>query len=68
MKVLGFVAARLGWAATTIGVISAITFFATNAIPANVARIALGKFATPSQLQAYSEQQGLDKPIAIRYF
>ncbi len=68
MKVLGFVAARLGWAATTIAVISAITFFATNAIPANVARIALGKFATPSQLQAYSEQQGLDKPIAIRYF
>lgn len=67
MRILGFIAARLGWAVTTIVLISAITFFATNVIPANVARIALGKFATPDQLQAYTQQQGLDQPVGIRY-
>ena len=62
-----FVATRLVLAVLTLVVISAITFFATNVIPGDPARIALGKGATSEQLQAYDRQQGLDQPVATRY-
>jgi peptide/nickel transport system permease protein len=62
-----FLATRLVLAVVTLAVISAITFFATNVIPGDPARIALGKGATPAQLQEYDRQQGLDRPVATRY-
>jgi peptide/nickel transport system permease protein len=68
MGVARFVASRLAFAIVTLVVISAITFFATNAIPTDPARIALGKAATPAQLAAYDKQQGLDRPVVERYF
>jgi peptide/nickel transport system permease protein len=68
MGVARFLASRLAFAVITLLVISAITFFATNAIPTDPARIALGKNATPAQLVAYDKQQGLDRPVVERYF
>jgi peptide/nickel transport system permease protein len=58
-----FLATRLVLAVLTLVVISAITFFATNVIPGDPARIALGKNATPGQLRDYDRQQGLDRPV-----
>src|SRR5579871_6474153 len=68
MGVARFLASRLAFAAVTLVVISAITFFATNVIPADPARIALGKNATTAQLVAYDHEQGLDRPVVQRYF
>jgi peptide/nickel transport system permease protein len=62
-----YLAARALLAAVTLLLISAITFFMTNVVPADPARIALGKFATPEQLAEYRTQQGLDKPVVTRY-
>ena len=67
MNLAKFVAARLAWAATTVAVIAIITFFATNVIPHDPARIALGKFATKEEVQAYRQDQGLDRPVTIRF-
>jgi peptide/nickel transport system permease protein len=68
MQVARFLATRIALALGTLVVISAITFFATDVIPSDPARIALGKGATPEQLTLYNHQQGLDKPVVRRYF
>jgi peptide/nickel transport system permease protein len=62
-----FIGTRLVLAVLTLVVISAITFFATNVVPSDPARIALGKDATPEQLQEYNRQQNLDQPVFERY-
>jgi len=67
MSMVRFVMARLGWAVVTIALISGVTFFATNVVPSDPAKVALGKFATPEQVAAYRLQQGLDRPVAERY-
>jgi peptide/nickel transport system permease protein len=67
LSIARFVITRLALAIGTVAVISAITFFATNVIPGDTAKAALGRFATPDQVQSYRQQQGLDKPIAERY-
>lgn len=62
-----FVLTRLGWGLITIVVISLVTFLATNVVPADPAKAALGKFATADQVAAYRAQQGLDRPVGQRY-
>lgn len=65
--VLRFAGSRLAFAAITLVAISLVTFLATNIVPADPARVALGKFATPEQIEAYNEQQGLNRPVVERY-
>jgi len=67
MAALRYLGTRLGLAALTLFLISAITFFATNVVPSDPARVALGKAATPAQLESYREQQGLNRPVVDRY-
>ena len=67
MTALPYLGTRLALAAVTLFLISAVTFFATNVVPSDPARVALGKAATPEQLDAYRHQQGLDKPVGTRY-
>jgi peptide/nickel transport system permease protein len=62
-----YILPRLVQAVTTLLVLSAITFAATNAVPADPARIALGHFATPQQLTLFDQEQGLNKPVVSRY-
>lgn len=54
-------------AVATLVLISILTFLATNVVPNDPARIALGRQATPEQIAAYHEQQGLDEPVVRRY-
>src|SRR6478672_10399484 len=51
----------------TLVLISVVTFVATNVVPVDPARVALGRYATPQQLVVYRHEQGLDKPLATRY-
>jgi peptide/nickel transport system permease protein len=67
VPILRSAAVRLGLAAVTLFLIATITFFATNVVPADPGRSALGKDATQAQLEAFSSQQGLDEPVAERY-
>jgi peptide/nickel transport system permease protein len=68
MPFLRRLARTVGLALVTLAVVSVVTFLATNAVPADPARLALGRSATPDQLQEYRHQQGLDQPVAERYF
>ena len=52
----------------TLAALSIVTFAATNAIPGDPARTALGRTATAEQLEAFREQQGLNEPVVERYF
>jgi peptide/nickel transport system permease protein len=63
-----FLAQRLLIGLVTLLLLSALTFLATNVVPNDPARLALGRTATPEQLRAYEAQQGLDQPIVKRYF
>lgn len=67
MPILRYTGTRLALAALTLFAISLVTFFATNVIPSNPARTALGKAATDEQVAAYAEEQGLNEPIVARY-
>jgi peptide/nickel transport system permease protein len=59
---------RLAVAVGTLLLISVITFAATNAVPSDPARAALGKEASQADLVEYRKQEGLDRPLVPRYF
>jgi peptide/nickel transport system permease protein len=59
---------RLAVALGTLLLISIITFAATNAVPSDPARVALGKLASPAELAQYRKTEGLDRPVVPRYF
>jgi peptide/nickel transport system permease protein len=63
-----FLAQRLLIGLVTLLLLSALTFLATNVVPNDPARLALGRSATPAQIQAYERQQGLNQPMVERYF
>lgn len=48
-------------------IVSFLIFAATQALPGDVARLILGKEATPDQLAVVREQLGLDQPFVTRY-
>jgi peptide/nickel transport system permease protein len=62
-----FMLSRASLAVVTMVVLSVVTFAATNVVPADPARLALGKFAAADQIAAYRTEQGLDKPLVTRY-
>ncbi len=60
--------ARHLWAGLlSLVLVSVVTFFATNVVPNDPARIALGRGASPAQLAEYKKQQGLDRAPLPRY-
>lgn len=55
-------------AVITVAVLTLITFFGTNLrSPEEAATAALGHEASQSQVDAYIAQQGLDRPMLVRY-
>jgi peptide/nickel transport system permease protein len=67
MRTARFAALVSGKLVVTIFAVSIVVFFATAAIPGNPARDILGQDATAVQVQAFSRDHGLDKPILTRY-
>jgi peptide/nickel transport system permease protein len=67
MAVSRYFGGRVVLAVVTLLLIATITFFATNAIPGDPARAALGRFATPQELTLYRQQQDLTKPVIERF-
>jgi peptide/nickel transport system permease protein len=62
-----YVGVRLLFGVVTLLLISIVTFLSTNVVPLDTARIALGREATPAELAAFREQQGLNEPVLKRY-
>jgi peptide/nickel transport system permease protein len=64
---LRFFAKRLIGLVLTMLIVSFLIFLTFELSPGDVARGALGQFATELQLKKYREQNGLDRPFFIRY-
>jgi peptide/nickel transport system permease protein len=63
-----FLAKRLATLLFTLLVVSFLVFLTFELSPNDLARTALGQFATDKQLQDYHVQHGLDRPFLERYF
>lgn len=59
--------ARVAIAGGTLLVVSALLFFATEALPGDAATAVLGKDATPELLAQTRTELGLDEPVVSRY-
>lgn len=64
---IAFVVKRLVSLVLTMLVVSFLVFLTFEFSPGDVARGALGQFATKLQLEKYREQHGLDRPFIERY-
>lgn len=62
-----FILRRLLLMLLTMLLVSMIVFIITEAIPGDVARHVLGRFATPEQVETFRRMLGLDAPIYRRY-
>lgn len=66
-RTMRLLASRLGLAAVTLLVMSMITFAATSIAPEDIARNALGREVTQGQIDIFIREQGLDRPLPVRY-
>ncbi len=62
-----FFAKRFGALVLTMLIVSFLVFITFEFSPGNVARSALGPFATEIQLEKYRQEFGLDRPFTARY-
>jgi peptide/nickel transport system permease protein len=62
-----FFAKRIGTMLLTLVVVSFLVFLTFEFSPNDLARTALGQFATKEELQHYHEEHGLDRPLFTRY-
>lgn len=63
-----FVAKRLVWGVVVILAVVTLTFVATVLSPVDPVEVYAGRFATPEVKAEITEEFGLDRPPAVRYF
>lgn len=59
---------RLAWLVGSLLLASLLIFWATNALPGDIANVLLGHNATPQEVAALREKLGLNRPFLVRYF
>ncbi|MFI0366901.1 ABC transporter permease [Actinomadura sp. 1N219] len=59
---------RLLLGAAVVLLVSVLVFFATQVLPGDAARAALGREATPDRVAALRAELGLDEPLLRQYF
>jgi len=64
---LKFIVRRLFLMILTMVIVSVAVFAITQASPGNIARNVLGAYVTPEQEASFVAQEGLDKPLWLRY-
>lgn len=67
MVVARFVARRLLITVLTLTVVSILIFAIVEVLPGDVARLRVGQFATPEQIELARTELGLDRPFPVRY-
>jgi peptide/nickel transport system permease protein len=65
---VAFILRRLGLGLLTLFLISVIIFIATEVLPGDAARVALGRAANLASLAALRAQLHLDQPIPLQYW
>lgn len=65
--ILRFLLGRLAGAVATLVVVSILIFLALQVIPGDVARIILGRTASPEAVADLQGQLGLDRPLTAQY-
>jgi peptide/nickel transport system permease protein len=68
MRLLAYIAARIGIAAFTMFSVSLIVFIAMRLLPGGFAMIILGPIQTEAVRAAITEKFGLDQPLPIQFF
>ncbi|WP_243718970.1 ABC transporter permease [Actinomadura sp. KC06] len=63
-----WLARRLLLGAAVVLLVSVLVFFATQVLPGDAARAALGREATPDRVAALRAELGLDEPLLRQYF
>jgi peptide/nickel transport system permease protein len=63
-----FVARRVILAIVTLIGLSLVIFYLSRVLPADPGRLALGPYATQSQVATYDRELGLDRPLYQQYF
>jgi peptide/nickel transport system permease protein len=58
---------RLAFGCLTLLIVSVVVFGATQVLPGDAARAALGRMATPERLHALQLQLHLDRPVVTQY-
>lgn len=65
---VGWLAFRLATGLVVLWVVTALVFFATQALPADPAQAILGTQATPERLDALRDELGLHRPVLSQYW
>jgi len=63
-----YVLKRLCAVAAIMAVMSALVFLATHALPASIAEVILGQYATPETVAALELKLGLTRPLLFQYW
>lgn len=64
---IGFIVRRLGQAVVVLLGVTIIAFLLQHLLPGSIARAIIGVRATPSQIQNFNHQNGLDRALPIQY-
>lgn len=64
----GFVVRRLAFVVLVLVAVSALVFGITSILPASVAHMILGQFATPDAVAALEKKLGLNDPVWLQYW
>src|SRR5260221_1995831 len=63
-----YVVQRLAAVAGIIMLMSVLVFLATHALPATIAEVMLGQYATPDTVAALETKLGLTRPLLTQYW
>ncbi len=64
---ISFIARRVLLLIITLFITSALVFALTQLLPGDVARLILGRDASPQRVQQFNEEFGLDDPVVTQY-
>jgi peptide/nickel transport system permease protein len=65
--VIGYIIRRIGQAAIVILGVTVIVFILRHLRPGSIARAIIGLRATPQQIAAFNQQNGLNRPVPLQY-
>src|SRR5215475_10375061 len=63
-----YIVQRLAAVITVIVLVSVLVFLATHALPASIAEVMLGQYATPETVAALEQKLGLTRPLLTQYW
>lgn len=63
-----YILKRIGQSVIVLILVTVLVFFVMHLMPGDPVQIYLGETATPEQIEYYTKEFGLDKPVYVQYF